>query len=81
MLYNDYEKIFARVARNSVLSTAGEYKAAGYWHNRAEVGNTMFSNLIRDLKPLNTRITGFMLLKIDLPDVYEGAIVATEVAN
>jgi hypothetical protein len=26
-------------------------------------------------------VTGFWLLKIDLPDVYEGAIVATEVTN
>jgi hypothetical protein len=26
-------------------------------------------------------VTGFMMLKIDLPDKYEGAIVDTEVTN
>ena len=31
LLFNDYEQIFARVARNSVLSTAGEYIATDYW--------------------------------------------------
>jgi len=81
MLYTDYEKIFARVARNSVLSTAGEYNAPDYWLKRTEIGDAMLANLIRDLKPLHTEVTAFMMLKIDLPDVYEDAIVATEVTN
>lgn len=29
----------------------------------------------------NAEISAFMLLKIDLPDSYEGAIVDTEVTN
>jgi len=33
------------------------------------------------LKEAHAEVSGFMLLKIDLPDVYEGAIVATEVTN
>jgi hypothetical protein len=37
--------------------------------------------LIDDLKQAFSSVTGFMLLKIDLPDVYEGAIVGTEVTN
>jgi len=81
LLFNDYEQIFARVARNSVLSTAGEYIATDYWKQRSVIGNKMFTNLQRDLKPLHTTVTGFMLLKIDLPNDYENAIVATEVTN
>lgn len=41
----------------------------------------MYDNLQRDLKPLHTDVTGFMLLKIDLPNDYENAIVQTEVTN
>ena len=41
----------------------------------------MRSALIEDLTRANREVTGFMLLKIDLPDVYEGAIVNTEVTN
>jgi len=78
LLFTEYEQIFARVARNSVLSTAGEYVATDYWKQRTAIGNKMKSNLERDLKLMHTDITGFMLLKIDLPDEYESAIVATE---
>ena len=49
MLFTEYEQIFARVARNSVLSTAGEYVATDYWKQRTEIGNKMFANLKRDL--------------------------------
>ena len=41
----------------------------------------MLANLKTDLDALHTEITGFMLLEVDLPDMYEGAIVATEVTN
>jgi hypothetical protein len=81
MLFTEYEQIFARVARNSVLSTAGEYVATDYWKQRTEIGNRMFANLTRGLKLWQADITGFMLLKIDLPDEYENAIVATECVN
>mgnify|MGYP001086443520 CR=1 FL=1 len=41
----------------------------------------MFEALQIDLKAAYADVSAFMLLKIDLPDVYEGAIVATEVTN
>ena len=41
----------------------------------------MTRQLIDDLGQAHAEVSGFMLLKIDLPDVYEGAIVATEVTN
>jgi hypothetical protein len=41
----------------------------------------MSSTLVKDLAEAYGNVTGFMLLKIDLPDTYEGAIVETEVTN
>jgi hypothetical protein len=41
----------------------------------------MLEALQADLKSGYADVTAFMLLKIDLPDIYEGAIVATEVTN
>ena len=41
----------------------------------------MFSTIVDDLNEAHADVSGFMLIKIDLPDVYEGAIVATEVTN
>ena len=41
----------------------------------------MIETLKDDLELAYADVSGFMLLKIDLPDVYEGAIVSTEVTN
>lgn len=81
LVQNDYEQIFARLARNSVLQIAGDYIANAYWKNRTLVGKDMEDNLIKQLAKANADVTGFMLLKIDMPDVFEGAIVSTEVTN
>jgi hypothetical protein len=78
---NDYEKIFARIARNAVLQAAGDFEASAYWLNRTKIGDTMKSDLTKYLDMAYTNISGFMLLKIDLPDVYEMAIVRTQVTN
>ena len=77
MLQNDFEGIYTRIARNSILHIAGDYKAPDYWLNRTLVGDTVSSTLVDDLLEAYAKVTGFMLLKIDLPDVYEAAIVAT----
>jgi len=37
--------------------------------------------LVDDLNEAFADVSGFMLLKIDLPDLYESAIVRTEVTN
>jgi hypothetical protein len=81
LLQNDYESVFAKIARNSVLHIAGDYTAPDYWKQRSNIGEKIKSTLVEDLKQAFASVTGFMLLKIDLPDVYEGAIVATEVTN
>ena len=81
LLQNDYEAIFTRIARNSVLQIAGGYIAPDYWKKRSQIGMNMTEALKQDLADAHADVTGFMLLKIDLPDVYEGAIVSTEVTN
>lgn len=81
MCQNDYESIYAKLARNAVLQIAGDFEAPAYWLNRTQVGDAMKQNLRVELIRAYTDVTGFMLLKIDLPDVYEGAIVTTEVTN
>lgn len=81
LLQNDFEGIFTRIARNSILHIAGDYRAPDYWLNRTLIGDTVSNTLVDDLLEAYAKVTGFMLLKIDLPDVYEAAIVATEVTN
>jgi len=73
--------VFSRIARNSVLHVAGDYIAPQYWLQRAPIGGNMTATLKRDMGEAHADVSGFMLLKIDLPDLYEGAIVATEVTN
>ena len=80
-LYTDYEKIFTRIARNSVLMITGDYKANAYWMKRSEVGDKMKEKLKVEMDKVKADVTGFMLLKIDLPNNYEKAIVQTEVTN
>ena len=81
LLQNDYESIFTRIARNSVLHIAGDYNASDYWLERDKIGANMLSTLMEDMAVAYANVSGFMMLKIDLPDVYEGAIVNTEVTN
>ena len=46
MLQNDYESIFTRLARNSVLHIAGDYEAPGYWKDRNGIGKSMNETLV-----------------------------------
>lgn len=41
----------------------------------------MFARLKETMGDLYTDITGFMMIKIELPDSYDAAIVATEVVR
>ena len=41
----------------------------------------MKANLVESLRTAHTDVTGFMLLKIDLPNSFEAAIVLTEVVK
>lgn len=81
LVAEDYEKVFKRIARNSILEVASTYKAPDYWSKRSEIGLMMRGNLTVALQKAYSRVTGFMLLKIDLPNPYENAIVQTQVTN
>lgn len=81
MCQQDYEKIYARIARNAVLQAAGDFEASAYWLNRSFVGDTMKKSLENYLDAAHVDVSGFMLLKIDLPDTYEMAIVKTQVTR
>ena len=41
----------------------------------------MLSSLVEDLGAAYANVSGFMMIKIDLPDVFEQTIVTTEVTN
>ena len=81
LFQNDYEKVFAKLARNAVLQAASDFEASAYWLNRSHVGEKMKQELITQLNDAHSNVSGFMLLKIDLPDTYENAIVKTQVTN
>jgi hypothetical protein len=63
------------------LHIAGDYNASDYWLNRNDIGNNMLSSLVEDLGAAYANVSGFMMIKIDLPDVFEQSIVTTEVTN
>lgn len=74
---DQYEQLFTRIASDVVLANAGNYLATDYWQRRTEVGNALELALNEKLVAAYANCTGFMLLKIDLPDSYEDAIVET----
>jgi len=49
--------------------------------HRSVIGDAVRNSLVEDLKEAHAHVSGFMLLKIDLPDIYEAAIVETEVTT
>ena len=75
----DYDRVFERLARNSVLEVASGYTANAYWTKRVEIGDKMKINLDKNFKSVHARVMGFQLLKINLPDGYENEIVKTQV--
>jgi hypothetical protein len=49
-----------------------------YWKNRTKIGNEMLATLNSHMmKGGYANVTGFMLLKITMPNSYEQAIVET----
>ena len=48
-----------------------------YWKNRTAIGTELERALNESLYSAYAECTGLMLLKIDLPDSYEGAIEDT----
>ena len=76
---SDYEALFTRIAADVILQQAGHYPAPDYWKKRSQIGKEFEIKLRERLLKAHANCTGLMLLKIDLPDVYESAIVDTQV--
>ena len=62
LLSHDYEKIYARIAKNSVLNTACTFNSTDYWNYRSAISDKMHEDLRWNFKQLHADITGFMLL-------------------
>ncbi|CDW85393.1 UNKNOWN [Stylonychia lemnae] len=77
----DYNQLYTRIASDVILANAGNYHATEYWQKRSEVGNQLEKALNVKLQEAFANCTGLMLLKIDLPDSYEDAIVDTQLVN
>lgn len=77
----DYEGLFLRIAADVILQEAGKYAAPEYWKSRQIVGEKLKTAVDERLKLAHASCTGLMLLKIDLPDSYENAIVDTQIVN
>jgi hypothetical protein len=45
LVESDYEQLFEKIARNTILLEAGEYTAPMYWEQRTFVGNMMMAKL------------------------------------
>jgi len=75
----NYEALFTKIAADLILQQAGHYKAPQYWTNRTYIGNQFEIELRKKLRQAHANCTAIMLLQIDLPDVYENAIVDTQV--
>ncbi len=48
-----------------------------YWKNRTLIGEAFEEAVRKALLEAHANCTGLMLLKIDMPDIYEDAIVDT----
>lgn len=79
LLETDYDRVYERLARNSVLEVASSYTASAYWLDRVKIGDDMRKNLDTNFKKVHAKVMGFQLLKINLPDRYENEIVKTQV--
>jgi len=77
LVEQDYESLYEKIARNTILLQAGEFTAPMYWQNRSYIGEQMKQNLNAQLNAAYADCVGFMLLKIELPEKYENAIVQT----
>lgn len=78
---SDYENLYKRIAADVILQEAGNYEAPQYWKNRPALGQRLQESLNKRLQEAFAVCKGLMLLKIDLPDSYEEAIVETQIVN
>ena len=59
LLETDYDRVFERLARNSILEVASGYTASSYWTNRIAIGEEMNKNLNLNFKKVHAEVKGF----------------------
>jgi hypothetical protein len=59
LLETDYDRVFERLARNSVLEVASGYTASAYWTKRVEIGDEMKKNLDKNFRSVHAKVMGF----------------------
>lgn len=75
----NYESIFLKIARDTLLKAAAEYTAQEYWEERPAIGAEMFKRVNTALMTSHATCTGLQIMIIELPDQYEQSIVTTQV--
>ena len=73
----DYEAKYVRIARATLLSGVSEWNSIDFWLRREEVGNTLLKKLRIQFNKVGAKVVHFNLMKIDLPQAYDSAIIAT----
>ncbi len=77
----EYEEYFAKVARGVLRDVASEYDALEFFYNRTTITSAMLDALITKEDAFFIEIGEFQLRDVDLPDTFEAAIEAVEVAK
>lgn len=74
-----YESTFIKIARNVILSTAGQFPATDYWERRQAIVDSFSYELNKTLNQAFASVTYLQLLEITLPEAYEQSIINTQV--
>lgn len=79
LCYKDCRRIFVQMAKNTILEAAGTYIAPTYWTDRKKIQGDILKTMNETFDQIYLNIESLQIMKIDLPDSYENAIVLTQV--
>ena len=77
MFEEDFDTKFIRIARATILSSVSDWESGDFWKTRVEVGNAILKELRVSFRNAGAYVVHFNLMKIDLPNAFEKAIIAT----
>lgn len=75
----DYEQMFVSTIRDTLIKAAADYEAQQLWKIRHEVGVKMHSMVNEALRETYAECWGLQLMVIELPQMFDQAIVQTQV--
>lgn len=79
MFESDFDSKYIRIARATILSSVSDWNSFDFWNKRAEVGNSILKDLRVAFRKAGAFVVHFNLMKIDLPNAFNNAIIATQV--